>query len=101
MWTGEVNLADAFTVSAMGLSTVFLTLISLSIAVVIVSKVLLALGIGKKEQPKATATPAATEKTTVATDENNETYAAIVAAVSEEMKLPVDKFTIVSITEIA
>ena len=99
MWIGEVNLANAFTISVMGLSTVFLTLISLAIAVIIVSKVLLALGIGKKEEPKASATPAA--KTTVATDENDETYAAIVAAVSEEMKLPVDKFRIVEITEIA
>ena len=59
---------------------------------------MLALGIGKKEEPKASA---ATAKTTVATDENDETYAAIVAAVSEEMKLPVDKFRIVEITEIA
>jgi len=47
MWIGEVNLANAFTISAMGLSTVFLTLISLAIAVIVVSKVLLALGIGK------------------------------------------------------
>lgn len=102
MWIGEVNLANAFTISAMGLSTVFLTLISLAIAVIVVSKVLLALGIGKKEEPKASATPAAAAaKTTVATDENDETYAAIVAAVSEEMKLPVDKFRIVEITEIA
>ena len=100
MWIGEVNLANAFTICAMGLSTVFLTLISLAIAVIVVSKVLLALGIGKKEEPKASATPAAA-KTTVATDENDETYAAIVAAVSEEMKLPVDKFRIVEITEIA
>ena len=101
MWIGEVNLANAFTISAMGLSTVFLTLISLAIAVIVVSKVLLALGIGKKEEPKASATPAAAAKTTVATDENDETYAAIVAAVSEEMKLPIDKFRIVEITEIA
>lgn len=102
MWIGEVNLANAFTISAMGLSTVFLTLISLAIAVIVVSKVLLALGIGKKEEPKASAMPAAAAaKTTVATDENDETYAAIVAAVSEEMKLPVDKFRIVEITEIA
>lgn len=101
MWIGEVQVADAFTISVMGLSTVFLALISLAIAVIIVSKILLALGIGKKEEPKASAAAPAATKTTVATDENDETYAAIVAAISEEMKLPVDKFRIVEITEIA
>ncbi len=92
---------QALIVSAMGLGTVFLTLISLAVAVVIVSKVLAGTGIGQEEDKKPQAVVSKPAAEVKSSDENGELYAAIVAAISEEMKLPVDKFQIVSITEIS
>lgn len=97
MWSGGVNnLGEALFVSLLGISTVFTALIALAIAVVIVSKVLQVLGIGKEEKKETKVASA------VSADDgkDDELYAAIVAAVSEEMKLPVDQFQVVSIKEI-
>lgn len=90
------SMGEALMVSVLGLSTVFITLVSLALAVLLVSWVLRILGIAKEtkqESPAGTAPQAPKEEL------NGELYAAIVAAISEEMNLPVDKFQIVSIQE--
>lgn len=97
MWGGGVNSAgEALFVSLLGISTVFTALISLAIAVIIVSKVLQMLGIGKEEKK----TVPVSAPTLVDDGKDDELYAAVVAAVSEEIKLPIEQFQVVSIKEI-
>lgn len=90
------TLGEALMVSALGLSTVFITLVSLALAVLLVSVVLRALGIGKETKQEA---PVNTAPQAPKEELDGELYAAIVAAISEEMGLPVDRFQIVSIQE--
>lgn len=87
-----MTLGESLIISLLGLATVFTCLIVLSLAIMLFSRVF-ALAEGGKKAPAPAAAPAAP-----AFDE--ESYAAIIAAVSEETGLPLDKFQITSIKEL-
>ena len=95
MFTAQtMTLGESLIISALGIATVFVCLIVLSLAIMTFSKLFSAVGNEKKPAPAAApAAPAAP-----AFDE--ESYAAVIAAVSEETGLPLDKFQITSIKEI-
>lgn len=93
MWTGEMTMMDAGLVSIVGLLVVFAALASLAIAIILISKILGTLV--KTEAPKAAAAPAAAVP---AIDE--EAYAVLLAAVSEEARLSGEEFRVTSIREL-
>ena len=90
MWTGGMTVADSIVISLVGLLVVFSALAVLAIAVIIISKVIGTLF--KESAPTAVAAPAP------AIDE--ESYAVLLAAVSEEARLSGEEFRVVSIKEL-
>ena len=93
MWTGEMTMMDAGLVSIVGILVVFAALASLAIAIILISKILGTLV--KTETPKAVAAPAAAVP---AIDE--EIYAVLLAAVSEEARLSGEEIRVTSIREL-
>ncbi len=96
MWTAQtMSFADSLVISALGLMVVFAALASIAISIVIISKVINM--IVKPEAPKAAA--AAVAAPVPAIDE--EAYAVLVAAVTEEARLSGDgDVRVVSIKEL-
>lgn len=93
---------DAFTVSLSGMATVFIVLISLALAIIIMGKVLNAIGVTKAQETKVTTTSQSTASVPVATkpvEEDMQEYAVILAAVSEHTRTPIERLKITSITK--
>ena len=88
MWTGGMTFADSIIISLVGLLVVFSALAVLAIAVIIISKVIGTLF--KESAPKAAPAPAIDE----------ESYAVLLAAVSEEARLSGEQFRVTSIKEL-
>ena len=91
---------EVLLISVIGLAVVFLCLACLIIAIKIMSTIFQAMGVGNKKpaakQPaKAAAAPAAKP---AGLDE--ETYAVLLSTVSDATGLPLDKFRVVSVTEV-
>ena len=93
MWTGGMTFADSIIISLVGLLVVFSARAVLAIAVIIISKVIGTLF--KESAPKAAAAVAAPAP---AIDE--ESYAVLLAAVSEEARLSGEQFRVTSIKEL-
>ena len=96
MWTGQaMTFADSLVISALGLMVVFAALASIAVSIVIISKV-----IGmmiKPEAPKAAVAAAAAPAPAI----DEEAYAVLVAAVTEEARLSGDgDVRVVSIKEL-
>lgn len=87
---------EALMISLTGLCIVFLTLIVIAIMIKLTSVVVNSVTKGDKEVTQKSPQQAAPR---VENKKDSAVIAAIIAAVSEEMKLPVDKFRIVSIKE--
>lgn len=95
MWTGqEMSMAEALMISGLGLLVVFTALASLAIAIIIISKVLSV--ILKSDVPKAAAAAAAAPVPAI----DEETYAVLLAAVSEEARLTGEEIRVTSIREL-
>ena len=96
MWTGQVmTFADSLVISALGLMVVFAALASIAISIVIISKVIGM--IIKPEAPKAAVAAAAAPAPAI----DEEAYAVLVAAVTEEARLSGDgDVRVVSIKEL-
>ncbi len=95
MWTGqEMSMAEALMISGLGLLVVFAALASLAIAIIIISKVLSV--ILKSDVPKAAAAAAAAPVPAI----DEETYAVLLAAVSEEARLTGEEIRVTSIREL-
>lgn len=103
MWAKDtMTMAEAFGISAIGLTIVFLTLISLALAIMIVSRIVNTL---VKDEPKkasapaAKAQPASSPAPSVQGTIDPAQLAAIIGAVSLEINEPLENFEIVSITK--
>mgnify|MGYP003295308897 CR=1 FL=1 len=96
MWTGQtMTFADSLVISALGLMVVFAALASIAISIVIISKVIGM--IIKPEAPKAAVAAAAAPAPAI----DEEAYAVLVAAVTEEARLSGDgDVRVVSIKEL-
>ncbi len=105
MWGSEsMTISEAVIVSLVGITIVFLVLISLAIFVQIISSVVasIAKSQGKNDTKPAEPAMAQAKQQVAASAEQKKDgaiVAAIVAAVSEDMKSPLDQFKIVSINE--
>lgn len=106
MWASNTMTTwESFVTFLVGFSIVFICLLSLALFIIISSKVINVL-VKDTDKPKATSTQNSTTNATVkapVAKENEsevEELAVIISAISEEMKLPVDKFEIVSVKQI-
>ena len=108
MWTSDtMTFGESMITFLIGFSIVFFALIALALFIVISSKVINLLV--KEEVPEqkpvsnVSANNANTVAKTVVKEDNQEEVerlAVIISAISEEMREPVENFSIVSITEI-
>lgn len=96
MWTGQtMTFMDSLLISALGLLVVFAALATIAISIVIISKVINM--IVKPEAPKAAVAAAAAPVPAI----DEEAYAVLVAAVTEEARLSGDgDVRVVSIKEL-
>ena len=108
MWTSNtMTFGESLITFLIGFSIVFVALISLALFIIVSSKVINLLV--KEEVPEqkpvasnvnASANTAAKAVVKEDNQEEVERLAVIISAISEEMREPVENFTIVSITEI-
>ena len=108
MWTSNtMTFGESIVTFLIGFSIVFVALIALALFIIISSKVINLLV--KEEVPEqkpvasnvnANANTAAKVVVKEDNQEEAERLAVIISAISEEMREPVERFTIVSITEI-
>lgn len=94
MWEGEMSLLDALGVSALGLLVVFAALAALAVAIIIISKILET--ILKENQPKPAVAAAAAPVQSL----DEEAYAVLLAAVSEDARLNGENVRVTSIKEL-
>ena len=108
MWTSDtMTFGESLVTFLIGFSIVFFALIALALFIIISSKVINLLVKEEASEQKPVANIAnvnanTTPKAVVKEDnqEEVERLAVIISAISEEMREPVERFTIVSITEI-
>ena len=108
MWTSNImTFAESIMTFLIGFAIVFIALIALTLFIIVSSKVINLLVKEEVPEQKPVANTAnvnvnAATKAVVKEDnqEEAERLAAIISAISEEMREPVENFTIVSITEI-
>ena len=107
MWTSNtMTFGESIVTFLIGFSIVFFALIALALFIIISSKVINLLVKEETEQKPIANTAnvnANTAPKVVAKEDNQEEVerlAVIISAISEEMREPVENFTIVSITEI-
>jgi len=105
----QLGLADSLMMSLSGMAIVFFVLILLAIAIIIMGKVLDAMGLGasaqakKAEEAKKITKPVSNVSTATTApkpvEENFEEYAVILAAVSEHTRTPIENLKITSINK--
>ena len=107
MWTSNtMTFAESIMTFLIGFAIVFIALIALALFIIVSSKVinLLVKEVPEQKPVANTANVNANTATKAVVKEDNqeeaERLAAIISAISEEMREPVENFTIVSITEI-
>ena len=108
MWTSDtMTFGESLVTFLIGFSIVFFALIALALFIIISSKVINLLVKEEVAEQKPIASNvnvnASTAAKVVAKEDNQEEVerlAVIISAISEEMREPVERFTIVSITEI-
>ena len=106
LWTSDtMSLWDSFITFLIGFSIVFICLVALALFIIIFSKIIGL--IVKEEAPKpvvnTVSTANASSPKPVVKEDNQaeaENLAVIIAAISEELREPVENFSIVSVTEI-
>lgn len=95
MWTGqEVSLLDSVSISVLGICVVFSALVSLAIAIIIISKILNLFV--KPEGAKAAAAVAAPVQPGI----DEETYAVLLAVMNEEARQTGEHVRVTSIREL-
>ncbi|AVQ30545.1 OadG family protein [Fusobacterium varium] len=100
--TEYISFLESLMSSLLGMSIVFIALIFLAIFVMIVSRIISVLekNLIKTTDTKATVSVSTTGANTKKDNKDGVKIAVITAAISEEMKQPVDKFIITSIKKI-
>lgn len=92
-----MNLGQSLVTSGLGLLVVMSVLVILAIAIIVVTKVLNALGLGSDNK----AAPAVQNTNKKKDELDEESYAVIIATVCEEIQQPPDKFRITEIKEVS
>lgn len=92
----SLGLGEVLLISLMGMVIVFICLIVLILAIKLMSQIFIAAGSGKAAPEKKTAPAPAAKPAGL----DEETYAVLLSTVSDATGLPLDKFRVVSVTEI-
>ena len=97
----QLGLVDSLVMSLSGMAIVFFVLILLAIAIILMGKILDAMGLGSSAQAKKAEKPVSNVSTAVNSpkpvEEDFEEYAVILAAVSEHTRTPIENLKITSI----
>lgn len=97
MWTqATMPVSQSVIVSLLGLAVVFITLVTLALAIVVISKILRTLIKDGAQTPKTT--PAA--QPAVSDEADKETLAVLMAAIGMDLDLPPEQFKVVNVKEI-
>lgn len=97
MWTeSTMSIGQSLIISAMGISVVFLALVSLALAIIVISKILGSVIKDNAQKPAVAPAPAPV----VSDEPQKETLAVLMATIGEDLGLPTDQFQITSVTEI-
>ena len=91
-----MSIGQSLIISAMGISVVFLALVSLALAIIVISKILGSVIKNNAQKPAAAPAPAPV----VSDEPQKETLAVLMATIGEDLGLPTDQFQITSVTEI-
>lgn len=95
MWTeSTMPFGQSIIVSLLGLSVVFITLVTLSLAIVLISKILRSVIKDEAQKPAVAAAPA------VSDEADKETLAVLMATIGMDLELPEDQFKIVNVKEL-
>lgn len=95
MWTeSTMPFGQSIIVSLLGLSVVFITLITLSLAIVLISKILRSVIKDEAQKPAVAVAPA------VSDEADKETLAVLMATIGMDLELPEDQFKIVNVKEL-
>jgi len=96
MWTeSTMPIGQSVIVSLLGISVVFLTLIVLSLAIILISKILGAIIKDKAQKPAAAAAAPV-----VSDEPDKEMLAVLMATIGEDLGVPTDQFRILNVTEL-
>ena len=105
----KIGLVDSLVMSLSGMAVVFFVFILLAVTIIIMGKILDAMGLGSsaqakkaEEAKKVTKAVSTSSSSTVApkpVEENFEEYAVILAAVSEHTRTPIENLRITSINK--
>ena len=97
MWTeSTMSIGQSLIISAMGISVVFLALICLSLAIIVISKILGSVTGKAAQKPAAAPAPAPV----VSDEPQKEVLAVLMATIGEDLGCPPDQFRIKSVTEV-
>lgn len=102
IWPADkvMTVGDAFVVSLSGIATVFITLIVLAFLIVLVGKILNALGVGESSGSKKNVNQPKASKQIPRILRDDGEVAAIAASVSEFSRVPIERLKIKSITQL-
>ena len=97
MWTeSTMSIGQSLIISAMGISVVFLALICLSLAIIVISKLLGSVTGKAAQKPAAAPAPAPV----VSDEPQKEVLAVLMATIGEDLGCPTDQFRNKSVTEV-
>lgn len=109
MSNSSMSFLEALGVSLSGMTTVFLSLVALALAIILVGMVLSFMGLGANMQSKKQNAPVKTASTMpasananvskAAVQEDMQEYAVILATISEHTRVPIERLKIKSITK--
>lgn len=95
MWTeSTMPFGQSVIVSLLGISVVFLTLVVLSLAIMLISKILRAIIKDGAQKPAAATAPV------VSDEADKETLAVLMATIGEDLGVTPEQFKITSVTEL-
>lgn len=95
-----MSVLESLKLSGIGFMVVFCVLVILAVAILIFSRIFSAFSREKKEPAPSAPPPAAPPPAPPADDGNEEIFAVLLAAVSEQERMPLDRFRIVEIREV-
>ena len=95
MWTeATMPFGQSVIVSLLGISVVFITLVTLALAIVLISKILRSIIKDGAQKPAPAAAPV------VSDEADKETLAVLMATSGMDLELPADQFEIVNVKEL-
>ena len=95
MWTeATMPFGLSVIVSLLGISVVFITLVTLALAIVLISKILRSIIKDGAQKPAPAAAPV------VSDEADKETLAVLMATIGMDLELPADQFKIVNVKEL-